>query len=203
MTPPEGRRDPGDVLMMIGSRESMVKKPSRAGRRRDSRMLLAVGAMLGLALWSFDALADDTQAKPASAEKPRVPMVSTEGPTKRIEGKIMRSSRGKKGPVRLLVERKDGDPVTVIVAPEEVCDRLGLSLKAEEQVVVDGSLLKSDRPILIATAFVVDGRTIRVRAVDGRIVDPGAPAGEAGAAPGTGASVTGAGAKKPEASSQP
>ena len=71
-------------------------------------------------------------------------MASTDGPAKRIEGKIMRSSRGKKGPVRLLVERKEGDPVTVLVAPEEVCDRLGLSLKADEQVVVEGSMLKSD-----------------------------------------------------------
>ena len=187
--------------MMIRSRESKVADSWRSGRRPVRRLLFVVCAIVGLVLLSLDVQADDTQAKPASADKPRVPLVSTEGPTKRIEGKIMRSSRGKKGPVRLLVERKEGDPVTVIVAPEEVCDRLGLSLKAAEQVVVEGSLLKSDRPILIATAFVVDGKTIRVRDADGKIVDPGAPAGGVTAGPGTGAAVTGL--KKPEASPKP
>lgn len=187
--------------MMIRSRESVVEDALRSGRWTEWRLRCVVGAMLGLALLALDVRADDTQGKPASADKPRVPMVSTEGPTKRIEGKIMRSSRGKKGPVRLLVERKEGDPMTVIVAPEEVCDRLGLSLRAEEQVVVEGSLLKSDRPILIATAFVVDGKTIRVRDADGKVVDPGAPVGGTAAAPGPGAAVTGA--KKPEASPKP
>ena len=185
--------------MMIRSREAVVGDALHTGERAGRR--LVVVAVLGLVLLSLDVRADETQGKPASADKPRVPMVSTEGPTKRIEGKIMRSSRGKKGPVRLLVERKEGDPVTVIVAPEEVCDRLGLSLKAEEQVVVEGSLLKSDRPILIASAFVVDGKTIRVRDADGKIVDPGGPPGGSAAAPGIGAAVTGA--TKPEASPKP
>jgi hypothetical protein len=198
MAPADGRRDPGDLLMMIRSREPVVVGDAlHAGRRTGRPLVMLMVAVLGLALLSLDVQADDTQGKPASADKPRVPRVSTEGPTKRIEGKIMRSSRGKKGPVRLLVERKEGDPVTVIVAPEEVCDRLGLSLKADEQVIVEGSLLKSDRPILIASAFVVDGKTIRVRDADGKIVDPGGSA----AAPGIGAAVTGA--PKPEASPKP
>lgn len=179
--------------MMIGSHKDGSKRfdLGRGGRRMGGLLC----ALLGVAIFALDARADDGQVKPAPADKPRVPMASTEGATKRIEGKIMRSSRGKKGPVRLLVERKEGDPVTVLVAPEEVCDRLGLSLKADEQVVVEGSLLKSDRPILIATSFIVDGKPIRVRDAEGRILDPAA----AGAA--SGAAVTGG--KKPEPSPAP
>lgn len=182
--------------MVIRSRESVMQGAGSFARRPGRRAIVALCAVLAAALVSIDVRADEAQPMPAPAEKPRVPMVSTDGPTKRIEGKIMRSSRGKKGPVRLLVERKDGDPVTVLVAPEEVCDRLGLSLKADEQVIVEGPMLKSDRPILIATEFVVDGKTIRVRDAEGKIVDPGAPAG---AAPGAAVS----GAKKPEASPKP
>lgn len=177
--------------MMMGLRAAVSKRS--AGRAAGPpRLLLFV--LFGFALLARDGRADDNQAKPATTDRARVPTVSTEGPTRRIEGKIMRSSRGKKGPVRLLVERKDGEPVTVLVAPEEVCDRLGLSLRAEEQVVVEGAMLKSDRPILIATTFVVDGKTIRVRDADGKIVDPGTAA----AAP---AAVTGG--SKPEASPKP
>jgi hypothetical protein len=149
--------------------------------------------LLGLSLSGNRVYADDAQPKGTAAERPRVPTISAEGPTRRIEGKIMRSSRGKKGPVRLLVERKDGEPVTVLVASEDVCDRLGLSLKADEQIVVEGSMLKSDRPILIASAFIVGDKTIRVRDADGNILDPATAAGGAkSATTGTAASVTGA-----------
>ena len=180
-------------MRMIGLR---AKVCMQSGPRRAARSRVLLLALVALALVARDARADDHAAKPGPDGRPRVPMASTEGPTKRIEGKIMRSSRGKKGPVRILVERKEGDPVTVLVAPEEVCDRLGLSLKADEQVVVEGSMLKSDRPILIATAFVVDGKTIHVRDAEGKILDPAA----ATDAP-AGAAVIGG--KKPEPSPKP
>lgn len=179
--------------MMTGLHASAWR---RFGSRCAAPSRVLVLVLLALALLARDARADDHEAKPGPDGRPRVPMASTDGPAKRIEGKIMRSSRGKKGPVRLLVERKEGDPVTVLVAPEEVCDRLGLSLKADEQVVVEGSMLKSDRPILIATAFVVDGKTIRVRDAEGKLLDPAATT-EAPA----GAAVVGG--KKPEASPKP
>jgi hypothetical protein len=182
------------MMMMIGSQEKVSKRFPYRSQRRTPVILCA---LLGLVLLAFDARADDGEAKQAPAGKPRVPMASTEGPTKRIEGKIMRSSRGKKGPVRLLVERKEGEPITVLVAPEEVCDRLGLSLKTDEQVVVEGSLLKSDRPILIATAFIVDGKTVHVRDAEGKIVDPGLTGDKP-----SGAAVIGGG-KNPEPSPKP
>lgn len=159
---------------------------SKIGVGRASRVALGVCGIVA-ALCCLDAAAQET---PPSVERPRVPMVATEGPTKRIEGKIMRSSRGKKGPVRLLVERKDGDPVTILVAPEEVCDQLGLSLRTDEQVVVEGTMLKSDRPILIATSFVVGDKTIRVRDDQGKIIDSRASRG-APAPAATAAAVTG------------
>jgi hypothetical protein len=162
---------------------------------RPSRGLLApllLGAVLGCMFAGRPARADDAKPTGTAAERPRVPMIATEGPTRRIEGKIMRSSRGKKGPVRLLVERKDGEPVTVLVASEDVCDRLGLSLKNDEQIVVEGSMLKSERPILIASVFIIGEKTIRVRDAEGKILDPAASAeGAASAATGA-ASVTGA-----------
>lgn len=177
--------------MMIRSHEEKRRiGPGSAGLSRA--LMLALAA---LALLAFDCRADGGEANTGPDGKPRVPVVSTDGPTKRIEGKIMRSSRGKKGPVRLLVERKEGDPVTVLVAPEEVCDRLGLSLKADEHVVVEGSMLKSDRPILIATAFVVDGKTIHVRDAEGKILDQGATADSP-----AGGTVVG---EKPEPSPKP
>lgn len=171
--------------------------------RRQSRQLMAalgVCAIFGLMVAASHALADETQPKGPATERPRVPMISTEGPTRRIEGKIMRSSRGKKGPVRLLVERKEGEPVTVLVASEDVCDRLGLSLKTDEQVVVEGSMLKSDRPILIASTFIVGDKTIRVRDAEGKILDPAAADGAKTATTG-GAAV--AGGAKAEPSPKP
>lgn len=192
----------GGISVFIRSRTTSPSKDpqsSAARRMRSATLILAICAVV-TTLCSVDASAQ--QEQPAG-ERPRVPMVSTQGPPKRIEGKIIRSSRGKKGPVRLLVERKDGEPVTVLVAPEEVCDQLGLSLKADEQVVVDGTMLKSDRPILIATAFVVGDKTIRVRDAEGKIIDARASTGGAPAPAATTAAAAVSGAGKPEPSPKP
>ena len=180
--------------MIFSSHDPLVAAAPHGTRPVASRIVAALCVLIGLTLFGSRVRAEDTTSAPPAGERARVPKVSIEGPAQRVEGKIIRSSRGKKGPVRLLVERKDGDPVTVLVAPEDVCDRLGLSLKADEKVVVEGSMLKSDRPILIAGSFVVDGKTIRVRDAEGKILDPSAamtpPSGAA-----TGNAVTGA--KKP------
>lgn len=177
----------------------------RRGVRRVVGALLACSVLLTAATLAH-AADPQPQAQPSAGGPPRVPMVSTQGPPTHVEGKIARSTRGSgKGPVRLDVEpKKGGEPVKVMVAEDAVCDRLGLSLKAGEEVAVDGPMLKGERPILIATAFTVDGKTIRVRDESGKVVDPSAAAGgdkaPAGGAPGGGA-VMGGG--KPAASPKP
>lgn len=133
-------------------------------------MLLAGGARSLAA----DAAAQPPPAPtlaPAPKQSPaRLPKLGGQGPTTRVKGKIVRSSRGRKGPVRLLLERPDGEKVTVLVAPDEFCDRAGLSLRAEETVEIEGSMLKAQRPILIATAVVADGRTVPIRDAKGKLV---------------------------------
>lgn len=172
--PPEVRHCPGELEMILRSHDAIPPVAACGTRPALARIVAAACVLLCLTLFDARVHAEDTKSAPPAGERPRVPKVSIEGPAQRIEGKIIRSSRGKKGPVRLLVERKDSDPVTVLVAPEDVCDRLGLSLKADENVVVEGAMLKSDRPILIASSFVVDGKTIRVRDAEGKVLDPAA-----------------------------
>lgn len=189
--------------MFIHPQDRSAVSPRRrpgSGRAR-ALALAALCAALASTHVTFDVRAEEGQPSASVPARPRVPKVSAEGSPKRIEGKILRSSRGKKGPVRLLVERKDGDPVTVLVGPEDVCDRLGLSLRADEQVVVEGSMLKSDRPILIASAFVVDGRAIQVRDAQGEILDPARGATATGGPAPAGSAVTGS--KQPEPSPKP
>lgn len=184
--------------MIFRSYDPLAPVAACGARPAASRIVAAVCVLLALTLFDARVHAEDTKSTPPAGERPRVPKVSVEGPSQRVEGKIIRSSRGKKGPVRLLVERKGSDPVTVLVAPEDVCDRLGLSLKTDETVVVEGAMLKSDRPILVANSFVVDGKTIRVRDAEGKILDPAAGMTQPSGAT-TGSAVTGA--KKPAESS--
>jgi hypothetical protein len=56
-------------------------------RRRWTSILSALGALLVVVLLAASgALADETQPKGTATERTRVPMVSTEGPTRRVEG---------------------------------------------------------------------------------------------------------------------
>jgi hypothetical protein len=110
------------------------------------------------------------------AAVPRLPVIDGQGPATHVEGKIIRTSRGRKGPVRLLVERKSGDQITILVAANELCDRVGLSLQTGETVDVEGSLVKGERPILIASEFKMpDGKTIRIRDAAGNLIEAGPP----------------------------
>lgn len=137
-----------------------------------------VAVVVTLTLLVSPAIADDAAApQPTSAAgagagaAPRLPMLSGQGPTTTVEGKIARSSRGRKGPVRLLVERQGGDPVTVLVAADDYCDRVGLSLRTGETVTAEGTMVKGERPILLASKITSDGKTVQIRDAAGKLVD--------------------------------
>jgi hypothetical protein len=147
-------------------------------------IVLVAGALVALPARRSDAA--DPAPQPSAgrpATVPRLPVIEANGPSSHVEGKIVRSSRGRKGPVRLLVERKSGDQVMVLVGPDQLCDRLGLSLKSGETIDVQGALVKSEHPILIASVFKMpDGKTIRVRDASGQLIDAGGPSASGGAA---------------------
>jgi len=148
------------------------------------RALLVVA--LGVLLSVSGASRSDAQPSPtaqpapeatsaATERRPRLPLISAKGPTTRVKGKIIRSSRGRKGPVRLLIERDDGPRLTALVAPDDYCEEKGLSLREGEPVELEGTMVKSQRPILIATAVIVDGKTIQLRDADGNLIGAGKP----------------------------
>jgi hypothetical protein len=191
----------------------MKRTPEAPPKRNDDparvrgtlrRRSIALAGTLTIAALTIGGIvrAEEPKPQPTLATVPRVPTVTGQGPVTHVEGKITRSSRGRKGPVRILVERASGGPVTVLVAPDDVCDRLGLSLKTGDEVSVDGNMLKGERPILIATAFTVGGKQIRVRDADGKIIDP---AGTVGSPSGDGAkpAIMGGGKPSPTTASSP
>jgi hypothetical protein len=94
----------------------------------------------------------------------------------RVHGKVLRSTRGHPGSVRLEVERAEGGRLSVLVAPDKLVESLGLSLRPGENVDVTGSLLAGPHPMLVATEFNVDGRQVRVRDEQGRLVKLPVPA---------------------------
>ncbi|HEY8516373.1 MAG TPA: hypothetical protein VIS07_12745 [Candidatus Binatia bacterium] len=77
--------------------------------------------------------------------------------------------------MRLLIERDDGPRLTALVAPDDYCEEKGLSLREGEPVELEGTMVKSQRPILIATAVIVDGKTIQLRDADGNLIGAGKP----------------------------
>lgn len=195
----------GDGSMRMLGRDGSARVLDSGTRRpRAIRVTLLLGFGLTAILASHDgsARAEEPAPRPSGAAVPRVPMLSTQGPVTKVEGKITRSSRGRKGPVRLLVERASGGPVTILVAADEYCDRVGLSLRAGETIAAEGTMVKGERPILLASSVTVDGKTVQIRDAAGKLVEAGgaaaAPAGAAtmgggkpptdGAKPATGAS---------------
>ncbi|HZR80623.1 MAG TPA: OB-fold nucleic acid binding domain-containing protein [Candidatus Binatia bacterium] len=102
-------------------------------------------------------------ATPAHAAATVLPKLFTAESLVQVEGKILRSTRGHPGPVRLEVERADGERVEVLLAPDDVCDQLGLSLRAGEQVRLEGSLFRGRAPIVVASSVIVNGKAVSVR----------------------------------------
>lgn len=119
---------------------------------------------------------------PAGAvEGPRkgLPRLGASGASEEISGRIAASTRGSSGPVRLVVELPGGKEIAVLVAPDELCDALGLSLKADEEVTVIGQIVPGERPLFVGSAVVVDGRRIDVRDAAGGWVKPAGSGPEA------------------------
>ncbi len=148
-----------------------------------SHAVLALVASLTLFAAPLASTAAEAPQPTASSgsDRPRLPVIGAQGPSSRVRGKIVRSSRGHRGPVRLQVERKDGSKVMVLVGPDSLCEQLGLSLRVGESVDVEGAMLKTKEPILVARSFTVDGRTIRVREENGKLVTPPSPSPSPGA----------------------
>jgi hypothetical protein len=92
-----------------------------------------------------------------------------------VRGKIVKSTRGEEGPVRLLIESESGSAVTVLVGPDSLCEHLGLSLRTGEQLAATGLLMPGDTPLLVARNVEVDGRTVRLRDEAGRWLPDGRP----------------------------
>ncbi|MEW6272462.1 MAG: hypothetical protein AB1689_24540 [Thermodesulfobacteriota bacterium] len=156
-----------------------------APRLAPGLAVATLAALLPLAASQAGAEASPQPAPQPSAEaakdKPRLPVIAAKGPTTRIKGKIVRSSRGRKGPVRLLIERENGPKVTALVAPDDYCDEKGLSLRNGESVELEGTMLKSERPMLVATAVIVDGKAVQLRDAEGKLIGAGKPGAPAGA----------------------
>jgi hypothetical protein len=169
---------------------NLGRRSRRATRMLVGKCLMCVVALLwtgvGGPLVRSSCAADPAPQASGSASVavPRLPMIDAQGPPSHVQGKIVRTSRGRKGPVRLLVERKAGDQVTVLVGPDDFCDRVGLSLQSGETVDVEGALVKGERPILIAAAFKTpDGKTVRIRDASGQLIESGGPAGTSSGGP--------------------
>jgi hypothetical protein len=100
---------------------------------------------------------------PARAGAAKLPTLSTKDSPIEVRGKILRSTRGHPGPVRLRVEKSDGGQIDVLVAADELCQRLGLALRVGDEVQIRGALFAGRKPILVASVVVVDGKEIAVR----------------------------------------
>lgn len=80
-----------------------------------------------------------------------------------VAGRIVASTRGRAGAVRLEIEGADGKRLPALLPADDVLERLGLSLRPGETVVLRGSMFRGPRPALVVGAVVVDGRPIDVR----------------------------------------
>src|SRR5215472_2542534 len=151
----------------------------RATRMRPVRSLSLLASTLALAFWFSIARAEPTPGATVNPRGPstpgtakRLPSLFTPDSITRVRGKIVRSTRGHPGAVRLEIERAEGGRLPVLVAPDNVVDSLGLSLRPGENVDVTGSLLAAQHPMLVATEFNVDGKQVRIRDEQGRLVKP-------------------------------
>lgn len=112
---------------------------------------------------------------PTGTPRKTLPRLRSADQSEEISAKILQSTRGKPGPVRMIVATGDKQ-LAVLVAPDEVCDGLGLSLRPGEEVTLAGRVVTTgERPLMVTEAVVADGKRIAVRSPDGGWVKvPGA-----------------------------
>jgi hypothetical protein len=147
---------------------------SRSGRATASRAPSRPRLVLAAAILVGSLVAAGRGAGALAAEPPvgsptpgggaaPLPHLYAKDSIVRVKGKIVESTRGHKGPVRLEIERGEGGRLSALVATDERCEQLGLSLRPGEEVELEGSLFQGRTPILAATAVIVDGKAIPVR----------------------------------------
>jgi hypothetical protein len=153
----------------------------RTASGRRAPRLRVLGALAALASAVTSAGAEPTPrplpTRPPAPQRegaPSLPTLGTESTSVDLRGKILHSTRGRPGPVRLQVERQGAKPLEVLVAPNEICDQLGLSLRPGEEVHLRGALFEAKTPIFVASAVVVDGKAIAVRGKAASGATPGA-----------------------------
>ena len=145
-------------------------------RSKKARLSVVLALLAGLEALAHDSAAGPTpgagRAQPAAAASGalRVPKLFTAESMTTVSGRIARSTRDHPGPVRLEVSRAGAAPLSVLVAPNELLDALGLSLRPGEPIEVTGSLAMTQNPILVAMSFTVDGKQIRVRDEQGNVL---------------------------------
>ncbi|MFM7737243.1 MAG: hypothetical protein ACKPBU_14845 [Alphaproteobacteria bacterium] len=135
-----------------------------------ARAMLAVGVLAGA---SPDAFADPAGAAGAAASAAAVAppggakLARIDSAPVDVAGRIVASTRGHAGPVRLEIEGADGKRLPALLPPDDVLSKHGLSLQKGETVVLRGSMFQGPRPALVVTAVVVDGRPVEVRSPAG------------------------------------
>lgn len=113
--------------------------------------------------------------------KKRIPRLGDPGATEEVTGRIADSTRGRPGPVRLVLSLEGGRELAVLVVPDSSCDRLGLSLRTGEEITVIGQRMSGERPLLVAMAVVAEGKRIDLRSRKGGPVEAPGPGRAAGA----------------------
>jgi len=156
-----------------------MKKPSERFSRRLGVVALLVAAWIAApsAATAQPATAPGSAASPGARAPangaPHLPTLFGADSMTTVQGKILHSTRGRPGAVRLDVSPDAGGRLTVLVAPDPLCDALGLSLREGERIDVTGSLVAGQTPMLVATQFNVDGRPVRVRDQQGKLITAG------------------------------
>lgn len=106
-------------------------------------------------------------ARPVVAEEPArkgLPRLGSPETAEEIRGVIADTTRGQRGPVRLVVRVTGGSELAVLVAPDKVCESLGLSLKTGEDVTLTGRMITTgERPLFVAETVELDGKPVSLR----------------------------------------
>lgn len=83
-----------------------------------------------------------------------------------VAGRIVSSTRGRGGAVRLEIEGADGKRLPALLPSDDDLEQHGQSLEIGRTVVLRGSMVEGSRPALVVTAVVVDGEPIALRKAD-------------------------------------